>query len=48
MPLGDCCEYQNLKSGRSHYCGKPNCYCRNLRSFMSAWVLESFIKAGSE
>ena len=43
LPVGDCCEYENLKSGRSHYCGKQGCYCLNLRKFMRRSVLESFI-----
>lgn len=24
------CEYDNLASGRYHYCGERSCYCRNL------------------
>ena len=26
----DRCEYFHLASGRYHYCGQVNCYCRNL------------------
>ncbi len=40
----DCehCEYHNLLTGRSHYCGADSCYCRNLRSFMKRSVLDVF------
>lgn len=27
----DHCEYFNLLSGRTHYCGSDACYCRALR-----------------
>jgi hypothetical protein len=42
---GDCshCEYFNLRCGRSHYCGRNDCYCRNLRGTMRQEVLDSFI-----
>lgn len=44
--LSDCdhCEYHNLLSGRTHYCGEDACYCRNLRGTMRRDVLNSFIK----
>lgn len=41
----DCpnCEYFNLLSGRYHYCGRPTCYCRELRRTVKHEVLERFI-----
>ena len=44
-PAGECvnCEYTNLMSGRTHYCGGESCHCRNLRLFMRIDVLNSFI-----
>lgn len=49
-PAGDClnCEYTNLVSGRSHYCGENSCYCRNLRKFMRIEVLKTFIPKGDQ
>ncbi len=42
---GEClnCEYANLVSGRTHYCGDDSCHCRNLRRFMWIDVLRTFI-----
>ena len=37
---GDCCEYTNLASGRTHYCGDDGCYCRGLRKLVHSDVLE--------
>lgn len=38
----DRCEYPNLVSGRSHYCGSDTCHCRELRRFMRHDVLDGF------
>lgn len=47
---GDCshCEYFNLRAGRSHYCGRDSCYCRNLRGTMGRDVLDSFIAVAGQ
>jgi hypothetical protein len=35
-PTGcDRCEYENLESGRYHYCGERGCYCANLPGLWS-------------
>lgn len=46
-PGSDCdrCEYTNLVSGRSHYCGSDTCHCRELRRFMRRDVLGWFAAA---
>jgi hypothetical protein len=36
----DHCEYFNLVAGRTHYCGRGDCYCANLRTFMRSDVLK--------
>jgi hypothetical protein len=38
----DHCEYFNLASGRNHYCGRDECYCRELRRTMKREVLGQF------
>jgi len=50
MPMddpNDCgrCEYFNLASGRYHYCGRRDCYCRNLPGlgYMHSEVRQRFI-----
>lgn len=47
-PPDCCCEYTNLVSGRSHYCGQDSCYCRGLRRFMRRSVLDTFIPPGEQ
>jgi uncharacterized heparinase superfamily protein len=42
-PECDHCEYFNLVSGRTHYCGKDSCYCRALRNSIRADVLATFV-----
>jgi hypothetical protein len=44
-PIGDClnCEYFNLRTGRTHYCGKDSCYCRGLRGTLRREVLDTFV-----
>jgi hypothetical protein len=39
------CHYFDIATGRAHYCGRNDCYCRALRGTMRREVLDGFAEA---
>jgi hypothetical protein len=42
------CHYFDLLTGRAHYCGRADCYCRGLRRELPVSLLNTFIPTGDE